>query len=211
MSDLMLDVGLANELKLAFRRNNSGDRSWTSEKIKSLSEGDTLARVLDVLDGRAEIRKINPSAEKIADTIIRVNRSDDTIYPAWVKERLHKKLELSGPSEYDIGTIEEWYHPEQENGVVKGEVIYTYQADKDMLKDQLSLADLLAIKTKGIVFFRRYYFGKAVFGWKSVVRDVDDDLLVPYLIEYGGEVILFWYWLGEDWDSSYPALRFASK
>lgn len=45
-----LDVGQANELKLAFRRNG-----WTNEDVKKMSEGDLLAKLLPVVRGRAEV------------------------------------------------------------------------------------------------------------------------------------------------------------
>ncbi len=210
MSNLMLDVGQADELKKAFRRNGSCDRVWTNEKIKILSEGNILARVLDVIDGRAEIREIQYLAE-ISDTIIRVNHSISLVYPDWMEEVLHKDLELFGPSEYEIGLVEEWYHPQQKNGVVNGEVIHKYIIDNDILKDQLGLADLLAIQAKGIAFFRKYYAGKVVFGWRSVVRHDVVLLHVPCLFENGKEVIVRWDWFGLGWKSKYPALRFASK
>jgi hypothetical protein len=55
-SELMLDVGQANELKLAFRRE--GD--WDNEKIKVLTERrGFLRQVLDVLEGRAQITPSN--------------------------------------------------------------------------------------------------------------------------------------------------------
>ena len=44
MSDLMLDVDQAGELKAAFRR---GD--WTNAEIKKLCEGDLLARIREYL------------------------------------------------------------------------------------------------------------------------------------------------------------------
>ncbi len=49
-SELMLDVGQANELKLAFRRCG-----WTNEEIKSLCVGQTLADVLRVIRFEAKI------------------------------------------------------------------------------------------------------------------------------------------------------------
>lgn len=51
MSDLMLDVGLANELKMAFRRHD-----YTGEEIKRLAKGDFLGQVRNVLLGLMEIR-----------------------------------------------------------------------------------------------------------------------------------------------------------
>jgi hypothetical protein len=52
-NDLMLDVSQAAELKLAFRRNG-----WNNSQIKTLSEGDLLGKVLQVITGQAEIRMI---------------------------------------------------------------------------------------------------------------------------------------------------------
>lgn len=50
MSDLMLDVDQAGELKAAFRRGN-----WSNAEIKRLCEGDVLVQVRQVLIGCAEI------------------------------------------------------------------------------------------------------------------------------------------------------------
>ena len=52
-SDLMLDVSQAAELKMAFRRHG-----WTNAQIKTLSEGHILRDVLEVINGRSEIKKI---------------------------------------------------------------------------------------------------------------------------------------------------------
>lgn len=50
-SDLMLDVSQAHELKMSFRRNG-----WTNAEIKTLSEKNLLADILQVVKGQAEIR-----------------------------------------------------------------------------------------------------------------------------------------------------------
>jgi hypothetical protein len=53
MSTLMLDVGQANEFKLALRREGG----WTNEEVKMLCERQGLLRqVREVLIGRAEIK-----------------------------------------------------------------------------------------------------------------------------------------------------------
>lgn len=49
-SELMLDVGQANELKLAFRRG-----LWTNAEIKGLCQGDLLSRIRSALHGHARI------------------------------------------------------------------------------------------------------------------------------------------------------------
>ncbi|ETB63735.1 TPA: hypothetical protein DIC38_02935 [Candidatus Nomurabacteria bacterium] len=62
--DLMLDVSQAHELKMAFRRNG-----WTNGDIKTLSEGNILTSVLDVIrDNSCVISKEELSAIHIIDT-----------------------------------------------------------------------------------------------------------------------------------------------
>ena len=51
MSDIGLDVGLANELKLAFRRHD-----YTLQEVQELKEGEILGLVRGVLRGTHEIR-----------------------------------------------------------------------------------------------------------------------------------------------------------
>ncbi|PIR40163.1 MAG: hypothetical protein COV33_01205 [Candidatus Zambryskibacteria bacterium CG10_big_fil_rev_8_21_14_0_10_34_34] len=160
-----------------------------------------------VNDGRGFVRP-DSSEQKM---IIRPNRTTSPVYPDWKEELLHPELELTGPARYNISQVEQWLHDGQKRDKwVKGQVIYEYLKDNQMLNSCLSLADLLAIQAKGINFFRQHHKGKAIFGWKSVVRRRDGHLYVPCLCEDGGEVVLDWYWLGGDWYDSDPALRLAS-
>ncbi len=55
--ELTLEVGQANEIKLALRRARGSNGSlWTPDKVKLLTEHDTLlGHTLDVLEGRAEV------------------------------------------------------------------------------------------------------------------------------------------------------------
>lgn len=56
MSELMLDVGTANELKLALREARGSDGSeWTAGDVKSLANSEILGRVLDLVRGRVEV------------------------------------------------------------------------------------------------------------------------------------------------------------
>lgn len=69
MSDLMLDVGQANELKLAFRRAD-----YEASQVKSLCEGDILTQVRQVLLGNARIVPIElapatPLAQAVRNTL----------------------------------------------------------------------------------------------------------------------------------------------
>lgn len=216
MSDLKLDVDQAGEIKAAFRRERGSNGSeWTNEKIKALTERKGLfGGVLDVLESRAAIvlqLELEKKPDPILDTIIRVDRSIRPVYPDWVKTVMHPELENTGPDEYDLATIEPWLHDGQKNGKwIGGQDLYEHHKKYEMLASSLSLRDGEEIQKKGIVVFRKFFGGKAVFLWKSVVQDRDGNLDVPCLVGRGDEVVVLWYWLGLNWDGGYPALRFAS-
>ena len=185
---------------------------FTAEHLTKLGQYPNLGDILLVLEGRAKIVAIpvETSTPVFVDNIIRVDRSLRPTYPEWVRIVMHPELEATGPAEYDATSLEQWLHDGQKNGGwVKGEKIYEHLEEKKMLESCLGLVDLIAIQAKGIDFFRQHFAGKAVFAWKSVVRGRNDDLGVPYLYGVGGEVVLGWFWLGNDWDGSLPARRFA--
>jgi hypothetical protein len=62
MSELMLDVDQAREIKAALRRGN-----WTNAEIKKACEGDLLAQARQVLLGHAEIRQLRYVVDCDAD------------------------------------------------------------------------------------------------------------------------------------------------
>lgn len=207
MSDLMLDVDQAGELKAAFRR---GD--WTNSEIKSLCEGDVLARVRRVIQGSAEIVVVKKE-ETPLDTIIRVDRSVRPTYPDWVDKVMHPELESTGPTEYDLATaVSLWRHDGQKGSRCTGQVIYDHLKGSGMLASCLSLQDAVEIQKKGVAVFRQVFGNNFVYFWKSVVQYRGSRRLdVPYLFVGGGEVVLSWYWLDYDWFGGGPAVRFASS
>jgi hypothetical protein len=168
----------------------------------------SLEKALDSL-GKEFLATLKTVEAPVDDSIVRV-ASVKPVYPDWVQKVMHPELEGMGPAESDVGKLLQYLIPGQERGIVTGHAIYKHLKDGDLLESCLGLADLLAIQSKGIVFFRKYFAGKAVFGWRSVVRDRGGDLCVPSLIEYGGGVVLRWRWLGYYFDSTHPALRHAS-
>lgn len=149
------------------------------------------------------------------DSIIRIDSSVRPVYPDWMDQAYINTpeflaLERSGLSDYDLAKIVQWLHEGQKNGGrVTGNRIFDHLKASDMLEGCLGLADLQAIQKLGLENFRKYFAGKAVFGWKSVVRHRDGDLVVPYLIEGGVQVKLNWNWLDNDFNENNPALRFA--
>jgi hypothetical protein len=157
------------------------------------------------------LRKENPWAEVINKNLIFVDRTILPKYPDWITEVIYPELQSTGPAELDAGKLKLWLHEKQKNGRIKGNDLQQYLEDRDMLKDCLGLRDLEEIQKKGISFFREYFKGKCIFGWKSVVRSRDGDLHAPCLYEYVGGVCLYWGWLGGGWGSGGPALLLASS
>jgi len=197
-SEFGKDLGLMHEVVVTGRK-----AGFTSEDWAMLAHDESKIRqVLDLIRGNATLQ---------LDSMICVDRSVRPTYPDWVRIVMHPDLENVGPSEFDAAKLELWLHDDQKGlKWIKGQVIYEYLKEKKMLENCLGLSDLIAIQAKGIDFFRRYLAGKAVFAWKSVVRNRNGYLNVPYLCERGDKVVLNWIWLDNDWGGNSPALCFAS-
>lgn len=200
-----------------------GQKSPTQEHLKQLHDGllsDLLEAIMvGTVPNRETFRisiglpSLQPAAEleAVLDPIIRVDRSISPSYPPWMRMVMHPELENTGPAEYDLAKIDPWLHPEQRDGnQIEGNKIYTYLKDTGDLGNHLVLRDLEEIQKKGIIFFRKYFAGKVVFGWGSVVRDCGGNLSVPCLYEDNGKVFLHWNWLGNSFNSRSPGLHHAS-
>ena len=159
--------------------------------------------------GHANIPVGSESKVGDSDFILHINRRKKLVYPDFVENPLYPNLEAKGPKRFDVNQLEHWLHPSQKQGVVKGTVIHDYLKSNGLLETCLGLRELEAIKAKGLDFFRCYFQGKILFGWKGVVLDRGGYLFVPYLVEDGGRVVLFWVWLENGWRASSLALRFA--
>lgn len=202
-------AGLIHELEMGMAR--AGD--WDPALVKLLTSGDRLVHVREYLRGRAQFVpiQVEVSVPEELDTIIRVDRSIRPVYPDWVKTVMHPELEPTGLVEYDLSIIDPWLHDGQNNGrSMGGNKLYEYLKEQKMLESCLSLRDGEEIQKKGIAVFRKFFRGKAVFLWKSVVQDRHGYWYVPYLCEYGDQVILDWSCLDYDRRGNDPALRFAS-
>jgi len=187
---------------LVHRLEKSGIKS---EPFQKLLGNKTRADKL----GDEIVALVRKHTDMIGDTV-RVDRSVALVYPDWVDKPMHPELEGHGPDEYDLVGVQQWLLEKQKTDVVTGNAIYEHLKSNSMLENCLGLRDLQAIQKLGIEVFRKHFAGKAVFGWKSVVRDRDGCLLAPYLFELGGTVGLYWRWLDLGWIADYPALRLAS-
>ena len=149
------------------------------------------------------------------DPIVRVDRSIRPSYPDdWVRNVLEPQLELSGPAEYSLSTIEQLMHPNQQKDIyVSGNVIYFDLREMKALALCLNLQDCFAIQKKGIAIFRNFFAGNAIFFWALVVVHRNEmDICVPYLVDRGGDkAILGWTWLRDRWLPSSTALLFCKK
>lgn len=209
-STFTMSQGAGQKLEFAFQRNDG-----TTSDLDWLSTGDNLKSIILLARGEAELvhkTKPAPEPQQVIDPIIRVDRSiRPPSYPDWVEKVMHPELENVGPAEYDIAKTEQWLHDGQQNGKwIEGDKIYAHLNETGDLKNHFTLRDLEEIRKKGLAFFRKYFNGKAVFGWGSVVRSRNSRLCVPCLYGDGDEVVLDWDWLGGDWGSNRPGLRRAS-
>ena len=176
MSDLMLDVDQAGELKAAFRRGN-----WTNAEIKRACEGDFLARVREVLLGRAEIE----TAQHIIDC------DAGPFVPKGWKVEEHKK---GGQLEWDSVKVELFLSENQKDGkYVEGNKLRKELANKPVLNANV-LDYLLAHPQLIPEEWKKDGSGNCryTFFWGTIYRNSAGRLSVRYLFFCGGE----WRWRG---------------
>jgi len=96
---------------------------------------------------------------------------EENLCPSWAKEFVHLDLATEGQDEFNLLRDRElWFHPEQSVGRFGGLSVYTHLDYTEMLSRCLNLADGSAILKKGVEFFNRFFEGKEIYLWKSVVK-----------------------------------------
>ena len=207
-------VQLFTAISAVFKKANVGLEiiEWSVGAGKEFVANKIAEIVMEYKRQNPQVTRSSTSVPEVQeDSMILVNRSIRPSYPDWMREVMHPELDALGPAEYEIGAVEQWLHDGQKDGkLIEGNKIYNQLKETDTLKTCLGLRDLEEIQKKNIAFFRKHFKGKAVFGWRSIVRNRGGNLSVPFLYEDGGEVVLSWRWVDDDWVSSRPALRFAS-
>lgn len=201
-SEFVISGGACHKLELAGRRHK-----WTSEDVEWLSSAENGLAVPLLRTRRAKLVMV----DEVPDTIICVDRSIRLFYPDWMKAVMHLELETVGPVEYDLAKVELYLHNKQKDGKrMQGTQLYDHLKDTGSLKSCLGLHDALEIQKKGLVVFRKLFGVKAVYCWKSVVRDCEGNLRVPCVCGGSDKVVLLWGWLCNDWHDGSPAARFPS-
>jgi hypothetical protein len=187
-TELMLDVGQANELKLAFRRCG-----YTNAEIKKLCEGDTLAKLLPVVKGLAQI--------VISKHLIDCD-ANPFVPEGWKVEQ-HRK---GGQLEWNPERIALYLSKGQQDGkYIGGHKLRKELEDKPVLNAcvldyLLAHPDLIPESWKG----------KVVFFWGTIYRSADGGLYVRCLYWDGGRWSWDCLWLGLDWHGGHPAAALAS-
>ena len=163
-----LDVGQANELKLAFRRHG-----WTNEDVKSLCEGDILAQFLRVCRGFAEIKEIECVIDCDADPFL----------PEGWRVEQHLK---SGSFKWDPTEVELYLDAGQKDG----KVISGHELQKKLEGKRVLNANVLDWLLAHPQFIPESWKGKFVFFWGTIYRDGCGSLSVRYLFWNG----IGWRW-----------------
>jgi hypothetical protein len=183
MSDLMLDVSQAVELKMAFRR-----AGYTNAQIKQLSEGDILAQVRDVLKGVSAINSIPHIIDCDADPLI----------PNGWKIEEHQK---GGVWQWDVNKLSLYLSKLQKNGnTINGNDLRKELKNKSVLN-----ANVLDYLLKHPELIPEEWKDKVVFFWGTIYRGSDGRLCVRDLRWRGGCWRWYDYWLDVGWDSANPA------
>ena len=191
MSNLeTLDVGQANELKLAFRRTG-----WTNEDVKWLCEGDILVNIRNVRLGCAEIKPIVHAIDCDADPFI----------PDGWRVEEHRK---GGIFTWDPTNVKLYLSKKQ-----RGEKHITgNDLRKELTHEPVLNANVLdyLLKSENQHLIPEEYKGKAVFFWGTIYRHSGGSLYVRYLCWGGDRWGWSWRWLGRDFNSYNPAVVCAS-
>jgi len=188
-NDLMLDVGQANELKLAFRRAD-----YSNDDIRRLCEGNVLADVRRVLLGLASIAVVSHVIDCDADPFVP---------DGWSVEE-HQK---GGSFQWDASKVELWLANGQKNG---GKVLEGYMLHKEMAKKVPFNACVLDYLLANPHLIPEEWKGKYVFFWGTVYSYRDGSLYVRYLCWNDGRWDWGYNWLDNVWHGGSPAALRAS-
>lgn len=185
----MLDVGQANEFKLACRR-----AGYTNADIKKMCEGDTLAQFLPVLKGHANIVKVKHIVDLDADPFVP---------NGWrVEEHIS-----GGKFDLDLAKIALYLDEEQQNGgVIVGNEL------RKKLKGRSALnANVLDHLLVNPSLIPEGWKGQLVFFWGTIYRSSGGFLCVRCLLWSGDKWRWVCYWLDSSFYDRCPCAALASS
>jgi len=185
--DLMLDVGQANEIKLAARRAGA-----TNADLKRLTEGDIFAQILLVLRGQAKV---------VSAHIIDCD-ANPFVPDGWQVEEHIKGGQLA----FDPAKINLYLS----KGQKKGKVIQGHNLRKELKGQPVLNANVLDYLLAHPELIPEEWKSKAVFFWGTIYRGSDGGLYVRYLCWGGGRWDWRCRWLGSGFRGYDPAAVSAS-
>ena len=197
MSDLMLDVGQANEFKLACRREG-----LSNEDVKMMCERKGfLSQTRDVLLGRAEIKPREHIID--CDTPVFIPDGWEVLPEAEQLPNRVKGKFAWNPKEVTLHLA---------NGQKNGKWIEGNKLRKELVKQPVYTAHLLdyLLVTENQHLIPEEWKGKWIFFWGTIYRDRDGNLCVRCLSWRGDRWSWGYRWLDNDWDGGYPAAVRAS-
>lgn len=179
-NDLMLDVGQANELKLAFRRAD-----YNNDDIKRLCEGNVLVDVRSVLRGLAAIEHV-------------IDCDADPFVPDGLSVEEHQK---GGRFKWDPVKVKLYLSKEQQGGKwIEGSKLREELKNKPVYN-----ANLLDYLFENPHLIPWEWKNKDIFFWGTVYRDSFGDPYVRCLYWDDGEWGCGRYRLDNAWSRFNPA------
>jgi hypothetical protein len=130
------------------------------------------------------------------------------LFPKWVTSELVPERKTSDSALIRPSELERWHPPSgKKRRMETGADVYRKIKKARLLACCLDLRELMQIERKGIRFYRKYFGRRAVFGWRSAVRDRLGFRYVPYLFEFGDGVYVHWYLFDFAWKATTVWLR----
>lgn len=150
--------------------------------------------------------------KKTAETlIIQVDRSVKPNYPDETKKLVYPEFECTGPEKYDLMRLRQLVHKDRGDGTSSGKPVYKNLKQAEDIKDCLNLQDGQAIRDEGVEVFRKVFGENYVFLWKSIAKNKDGDLRVPFLFAGFDSVMIDWRWVGRKWYRFYLTPAFPTN
>jgi hypothetical protein len=160
-----------------------------------------MAHVVSLERGRDRKREENKN-------IIIIDPSLPSAYPEYASKVLYpQNMEVRG---LNPTKLQHWFHIDYIKGRASGDMVLGYLTLNGLFEDCIGLHELEGIQQKDVYFFRAYFGGEVVFGWRSLMV-IGKDYWVPGLIEFGGEVMLRLFLLKIIWLDNFTALRLTEK
>jgi hypothetical protein len=134
-----------------------------------------------------------PSADLDYNVHVDRSKSEETLkqyFPIY-GQLIYPDLQAVGPTVYDLRKVKIHSHDslraQSIYGLVNGPKVFEDIVSRGNLKDCLAYEDLVAIKQMDLDVFLRVFDGKHVAARRSIRRDFDGYMYVPYLFQNYGE------------------------